>query len=223
MSALEVILPLLQKMWLTMSKMTGAKLDEITDLSREIEQKMRKSEGWEVSKKDSESPILKEPLPTPKAPFFSLGKARRFKPHGSGGPTKDTTNLPRLYIPKLLTADEMPDPEVESPWFFHQSKREARESQQLQQAKANRASASQSSSQTEAPNAAIWQKRWDTTPRSQRVSLLNVDEQRLVSQLAGADISAKDKRKVFSQLSATPVERQRMIIECSKAMESGKA
>lgn len=228
-SALGVVLWLLQKIWLTMSKTVGVELDEIADLSHAVEQQLRRLDA--AKHLGREAPQRKAaPAAAPaKFPFRGLGKAWRSKSPIPNFDTQDDTQEDTSdppYIPKLLKKEEIPKPGVESLWTCYKAAREAKREARLQQSERRAidpASPGKASGHEEGTNSGQWRRRWETTPRGQRATLLSETEQLLVSQLAKADISAKERRRVLSQLSSLPFERQGMILECSKAISGGKS
>ncbi|KAK4454899.1 hypothetical protein QBC34DRAFT_103512 [Podospora aff. communis PSN243] len=236
LSALGVILCFLQKVWLTMSKTAGAELDDVANLSHDVEQQVRRAEaegrrrlGREVPKPQAPAPSL-EPEPV-KLPLRRLAKGFLVRSPGPNLATEDdhreddTPDPPQPYVPKLLKKDEMPKPGAESPWTRHKTAREAKEArlQQTERRAVDTASPGKPSSREEVSTSPQWRRRWETTPRGQRAMLLSEKEQALVSQLAKGDMSAKEKRRIHGQLSSLPVERQEMIIECSKSIGGGES
>lgn len=60
------------------------------------------------------------------------------------------------------------------------------------------------------------EKRWEYTPRSQRVGLLDPEERDIVARLSDTTLSAFDSRAVMRQMRKLPYDRQGKILECVK-------
>lgn len=114
-SRLSVVLLLFHKIWSMMSKVSNINLDETADLLCTVELKLN------GGKRISEKGLMRDEfLFNSKSRSRSSRKTRLMKriSHGSEKPrAAKSTSL--AYIPKLLSDDDLPQAEIDSPWFSH--------------------------------------------------------------------------------------------------------
>ncbi|KAI9656830.1 MAG: hypothetical protein M1821_003469 [Bathelium mastoideum] len=211
-SALSVILPVLNKIWSTFAD-SKAPLDEIAGLSCSIEHGLREKGAKEL---DS----LGEPgkgIPSMEASKTSShptklrgGRFHAFM-ESLGSVREPEASKPKPATKgsqaKSKSVEESPRP---SPWFEYQSHAQERQLQDRRQNESN-----SNPEQT----AARREKQWHLTHRSRRTGLLSSEEQTLACELAKERQTAKEKRALLHQLLSLPPDRQKEILECMETIK----
>ncbi|KAL9093980.1 MAG: hypothetical protein Q9165_003650 [Trypethelium subeluteriae] len=218
-SALSVILPVLNKIWSTFAD-SETPLDEIARLSCSIERGLREKGAKEFDYlgqpgngippvEASKSPSNPIKLRGGRFPAFIESKKTRSTILGRGR-EPEASRIKAASKSSQAKSRSAEEPPHQSPWFEHQSHAQKGQLQHQRQEKGN-----SNSEQT----AASREKQWHLTHRSRRVELLSPEEQTLACKLAKERQTAKEKRELLHQLLSLPSDRQKEILECMETIK----